>query len=335
MTQLVQKYELDPARCAFLNLEDPRLANMLTWETLEALVNEFDQKIGGPGVYFLDEIQIVEGWEKWLRAELDKKSGRRFVISGSNANLLSGELASTLTGRHLSVELFPFDFQEFELARPDATFEEFLQLGGFPEPLKTSDADLLLRQYFIDIIERDIRERVGARSSLPLRQLIQMVFESAGSELSYRRLAGALGLSTDTVSAYMSASESAYLIFSCPFFDWSARKRLARNNKYYPVDTALRRVSVTRTGADRGKLLECAVYLALRRQTRDVFYWRGKGEVDFVVLINGKPTPIQVSWDEPSGRHYQALDEFYQTFPTSNEAIFIDSEFDGSFRVLF
>lgn len=89
------------------------------------------------------------------------------------------------------MELFPFSFQEFELARPGSAFEEYLQEGGFPEPLKTSGTDLLLRQCFIDIIERDIRERVGARSSLSLRQMIQMVFESAGSELSYRRLAGA------------------------------------------------------------------------------------------------------------------------------------------------
>lgn len=98
----------------------------------------------------------------------------------------------------------------------------------------------------------------------------------------------------------MSAAESAYLIFSCPFFDWSARKRLARNNKYYPVDTALRRVSVALTGADRGKLLECAVFLGLTQQeladlvgvgvrfVSEVERGKGTAEIDRVIeLLRG------------------------------------------------
>lgn len=333
MQQLIGRYGLLKEECLFLNLEDPRLSNSLEWETLQKITDEFEERLGRVGTYFLDEIQLVTGWEKWLRLQLDTSKGRRFVISGSNAHLLSGELASTLTGRHILVELFPFDFLEFKSARADGKFEAFLQSGGFPEALKSRDGDMLLRQYFLDIIERDVRERVGARSSLPLRQLVQMTFESAGSELSLRRLAGPLGLSTDTVSTYIEAAQSAYLLFGCQYFDWSARKRLVRNTKFYPIDTALRRVSVTQTGRDKGKMLECATYLALRRQTQDVFYWRDKSEVDFVVLHDGRPTPIQVTWDEPADRHLRALEEFYRAFPTANEAIFVTADTFDSLNI--
>jgi len=326
MSQLMARYGLPKEHSLFLNLEDPRLANLLHWETLDQIVEAFDAQIGRPGVYFFDEIQIVDGWEKWLRTQLDNPRGRRFVISGSNAQMLSGELGTTLTGRYIAAELFPFDFDEFVRARPEATLFEYLKAGGFPEPMKTPDGDLLLRQYFLDIIERDVRERVGARSSLPLRQLVQMVYESAGSELSHRRLAGALGVSADTVATYLEATEAAYLVFSCPYFDWSARKRLVRNTKFYPIDTGLRRVSVTKTGADKGKMLECATFLRLRREHKNVFYWRGKGEVDFVVEENRTLTPIQVTWDEPSERHMRALDDFYSTFQNTNEAVFVTKD---------
>ena len=168
---------------------------------------------------------------------------------------MSGELASSLTGRHLSVELFPFDLDEYRLVKPEADLLEYLKDGGFPAPLGTPDADRLLSSYFNDILERDVRERVGARSSRPLR-----------------------------------------------------------------------RVAVTRTGEDRGKMLECATFILLRRRFREVYYWRGKGEVDFVVLRNGDPVPVQVSWEGPTQRHREALDEFYEAEPRSAEAVFVTAE---------
>jgi len=171
-----------------------------------------------------------------------------------------------------------------------------------------------------------VRERVGARSSLPLRQLVQMVFESAGSELSVRRVAAGIGVASDTAALYLDATESAYLVFSCPYFAWSARQRSARNRKYYPVDTGLRRVAVTRTGEDRGKMLECATYIELRKRFREVFYWRDRGEVDFVVLHQGEALPVQVSWNGPEERHLKALDAFHEAHRGSHEAVFVTAE---------
>jgi predicted AAA+ superfamily ATPase len=325
MRQLVSRYELNPQHCVFLNFEDPRLSNSLHFDTLQALVDAFRnaRPDAATRYFFLDEIQGVDGWERWLRAQLDRPRGDVFVISGSNAALLSGELGSTLTGRHLSVELYPFDFNEFSIALPGASVAEFLHTGGFPEPLSRPDGDLLLRQYFHDIVERDIRERLGARSSRTLRQVLQMAFESAGSELSLRRIAAPAGIAVETAAAYLEAAEMAYLLHSVPFFAFSERKRGSFPRKYYPVDPGLRRVVSTPGGADLGKALECATCVALRRRYRDVSYWRGKGEVDFVVQEAGRIIPIQVTVDAAQPRHEKALDDFYEAFPQAGEALFV------------
>ena len=325
LTQLIGRYGLEPRDCLFVNFEDPRLAGSLGFETLERLTRAFGELRGEAEslTVFLDEIQWVHGWERWLRSKLERPDRHRFVVSGSNAHLLSGELSSVLTGRHVTVELFPFDFPEFRSMDPDGTVAEYLRRGGFPEPILSDEADLLLRQYFVDILQRDVRERVGARSSLALRQIVQMVFESAGSELSLRRIAAASGVAVETVSAYLEACEQSYLLFQCPWFVFSERKRSQRNRKYYPVDTGLRRVAVTRTGADAGKALECATFVELRKRYRDVFYWRGAGEVDFVIQTGGRPTPIQVTVEGAGERHLRALDDFYEAFPHATEALIV------------
>ncbi len=330
LSQLLRRYSLDRQRALFINFEDPRLSAALDHTTLDTLVHAFEHKHAESGsrglTFLLDEIQHVRGWQQWLRTQLDKRGSHHFVVTGSNAHLLSGELASSLTGRHLTVELFPFDLDEALTANSDLTVTEYLAAGGFPAALGSLDADRLLRSYFGDIVERDMRERVGARSSLPLRQVVQMLFESAGSELSLRRIAAAAGIAVDTAALYVDAAESVYLVFSCPYFAWSERKRLARNKKFYPIDTGLRRVSVTRTGTDRGKSLECATFLLLRRRYREVFYWRGRGEVDFVVQHDGRTVPVQVTWESPSERHLSAIDSFHEEHPQSEEAVIVTAE---------
>ena len=329
LTQLIGQYRLKSRDCLFVNFEDPRLAGCLNFETLERLTRSFSEMRPNAKTLtvFLDEIQWVDGWERWLRAKLERPGRLQFAISGSNAHLLSGELSSVLTGRHITVELFPFDFSEFRHMHPEGSLADYLHRGGFPEPIASSEGDLLLRQYFLDILERDVRERVGARSSLALRQIAQMVFESAGSELSLRRISAASGVAVETASAYLEACEQAYLLFSCPWFAYSERKRSQRNRKYYPVDAALRRVAVTRVGSDLGKALEIATFVELRKRCRDVFHWRGAaGEVDFVVNASGGPIPIQVTTQRVTERHLRSLDAFHEAFPHAEEALVVTME---------
>lgn len=334
MTQLIERYDLDPSRCLFANFEDPRLANA-DFRTLDDLVGAFETDRGSNGVFFLDEIQTVVGWERWLRSRLDRPDDHRFVISGSNAHLLAGELGSVLTGRHLTVEVFPFSLAEYRRAVPDATVEDYLRQGGFPGSIASPDHDLLLRTCFNDIVERDVRSRVGARSTTPLRQLAQMLFETAGSEASLRRLAAAIGMTADTTGLYTQALGDAYLCMSCPFFAWSERRRLMRNRKYYPVDSGLRRACITRTGEGLGKSLEIATFIELRKRFGAVSYWRDRGEVDFVVTHGSTIIPVQVSWEPPTERHHQAIDAFHAAHPGAADPIFIDADaFDDGLRDL-
>ena len=171
LTQLIGRYRLEKKDCLFVNFEDPRLAGHLSFEVLEQIARAFQDSRPEAArlTLFLDEIQWVNGWERWLRSKLERPGRFQFVISGSDAHLLSGELSSVLTGRHITVELFPFDLFEFRKVHRNASLADYLHKSGFPEPNSSEDGDRLLRQYFIDILQRDVRERVGARSSLTLR----------------------------------------------------------------------------------------------------------------------------------------------------------------------
>ncbi len=240
--------------------------------------------------------------------------------------MLASEFSTALTGRHRTVELFPFDLSEPEALLPGSTLDDYLKTGGFPRVLTYDQPQALLREYFSDILERDVRGRVNVRSTATLIRLAKAVFESMGSEVSSRSLAGLLGVTADTVGMYLKACADFYLILPCPYFTFSERQRTARHRKYYPIDVALRDAVVTRTGSDLGKRLEAAVFLHLRRFHREVCFWRGKGEVDFVVQAASGITPIQVSWDGPKERHERAAAEFRTAFPDANPVVYLSRD---------
>jgi len=328
LTQIMEKLNLNPQDCIFVNLEDPRLSSDLNYQLLEkiVLVSKARRPKAKHYYFFLDEIQNVAQWEKWLHLKTERPGNESYVITGSNAALLSGDLSTVLTGRHKTLELYPFDFEEFKLLRPQASFHDYLKLGGFPRILTDEDPYGLLREYFSDIIERDVRRHVAVRSTLALTQLVKAVFESTGSEISQRSLAGMLGVTADTVGSYLVACEASYILMRCPYFTFSERQRTARNRKYYPIDLGLRNAVVTKTGLDLGKSLETVVFLHLRKKSQEVCYWRKKGEVDFVLKDEHGITPIQVSWDGLKQRHHDALKEFYQFASDANPAITITKD---------
>ncbi len=132
-----------------------------------------------------------------------------------------------------------------------------------------------------------------ARSGQELILTAQMVYESVGSELSLRKLAQTIGISIETVKSYLEAFESAYLLFSVPFFTYSSRQQTVRNKKYYPVDICLRESIITKTGKDIGKKIETLVFLKLRSKYSQINYWKEKLEVDFVVRDPEHPSGIR------------------------------------------
>jgi predicted AAA+ superfamily ATPase len=327
LTQIMQQHHLDPLDCTFVNFEDPRLSDHLDHTLLDTIVTFSEKRRPGKKLYFFfDEIQNVAQWQKWIHGKLERPKKNCFAITGSNASLLSGDLATSLTGRHTTIELFPFDFFEYRLARPESSLTNYFDDGGFPRTLSYPDPQGLLRDYFTDIIERDVRRHVAVRSTLTLTQLVKAVFESTGSEVSQRTLAKILGVTADTVKTYLDACESAYILLPCPYFTFSERQRSARNIKYYPIDLGMRRAIITQTGADIGKSLETVVFHYLRKKYGRVFYWRQTGEIDFVVQDGRNILPFHVTWDGMKDRHQKSAAEFRETFPKAEDVMCITSK---------
>lgn len=330
LMQLPGKYDLPLTQCIYCNFEDPRLLDDLNHTLLSRIVELARKRVlqHEPCYFFFDEIQNVQEWEKWLHTQLERPKKNFYTLTGSNSRLLSGEFATSLTGRHITLELYPFSFSEYKKFLPKNALEDYLNTGGFPRPLTFENPFQLLQEYFQDIILRDVLRRVHARSPEAIKQVAKMTFESCGSELSYRKIAAVTGLTVDTVQLYLQSCEEAYLLFSCHFFAFSEKKRMARQKKYYPIDSGLRNAVASTTGRDFGKNLELMVYLQLRQKNEKVYYWQElhKGEVDFVTVNGNNITPYQVSLDGPELRHEKALDNFYTAFPQAQEAIFITRE---------
>lgn len=327
LSQLPQHYNIPLAQCYYCNFEDPRLMGHLDYKTLSQIVTLARKKISlsKPCYFFFDEIQNVQEWEKWLHIQLERPKNNYFILTGSNSRLLSGEFATALTGRHVTLELFPFSFSEYKSLFPNNNLEDYLASGGFPRPLLFEQPYQLLQEYFNDIVFRDILKRVHARTPESIKQVLKMAFETCGSELSYRKLAAVTGLSVDTVKSYLEACEDVYLLFSCHYFSFSEKKRLHRQKKYYPIDSGMRHAVTSTTGNDLGKSLELMVFLRLKQTHEQVFYWQEphKGEVDFVAIRGKTITPYQVTWGAPEPHHEKALEHFYEQFPQANEAVFI------------
>ncbi|MDF1759916.1 MAG: ATP-binding protein [Coxiellaceae bacterium] len=331
LTQLPKHYGLPISQCYFCNFEDPRLLDDLDHPLLSQIVTLARSEVASnkPCYFFLDEIQNVNNWEKWLHTQLERPQRKNyFILTGSNSCLLSGEFATSLTGRHITIELYPFSFIEFKKLTKKKSLEDYLHLGGFPRPLMFEHPFRLLQEYFNDIILRDVVQRVKARSAEAIKQVVKMAYETCGSELSYRKIAAVTGLSVDTVKMYLEACEQAYLLFACPYFSFSEKKRQARQKKYYPIDPGLRHAITNTSHRDFGKSLEILMYLYLKQQHEQIYYWQEihKGEVDFVTIDGQSITPYQITWDKPEPRHEKALQYFYEAFPQANEAIFITKE---------
>lgn len=327
LTQLPAHYKINLANCFYCNFEDPRLLGSLDYTLLSQIVSIARNKISSGEVcyFFFDEIQNVEGWEKWMHTQLERPKKNYYIVTGSNSCLLSGEFATALTGRHTTLELFPFSLAEFKKLFKNKSLEDYLLIGGFPRALTFEKPYQLLQEYFNDIILRDVLKRVNARMPESVKQVVKMTFDTCGSELSYRKIAASTGLTIDTVKAYLEACEQAYLLFECPFFSFSERKRIFKHKKYYPIDPGLRYAITSTENRDRGKSLEIFTFLKLKQKYKQVYYWQEayRGEVDFVVTEGNRIIPFQVTWEKPELRHEKSLHHFYEAFPQAEEAIYI------------
>ena len=242
-----------------------------------------------------DEIQIIEGWEIYVRQKLDE--GYRVLISGSNASLLSKELGTKLTGRHITKELFPFSFKEFysfkQLDVSERSFTSYLNEGGFPAFLKLADVDLH-SALVDDIIHRDIAVRYNIRDAKSLKHLLQFLATNISNLISATKLKQYIGVkSTATILEYLSYFEQSYLIHLMPKFSYSHKVQLVNPRKIYFIDNALQQSITPGFSKDMGRKLENTVFWELRRKNITLNYYNENGkECDFVLRNKGEVVDV-------------------------------------------
>lgn len=269
----------------YFNFEDMRAINF-ELNDLNKLEQIFIQNNERCTDYYFDEIQNVEHWEKYVRSLLDQK--KHVCITGSNASLLSKELGTKLTGRHVRYELFPFSFKETLLLTGKKegieSFTDYLTYGGFPEYLEQKNTRIL-QELLNDIITRDIIVRHAIRSSKTIKELALYLLSNVGKEYSYSNLKKYFQLgSVNTVISFISYFEDSYLLFEVPKFEYSYKKQLVNPKKIYAIDNGLINCNTVSLSADNGWLLENIVFIQLKRMGKNIFYYRNKNECDFVII---------------------------------------------------
>ncbi|MGB0427650.1 MAG: ATP-binding protein [Flavobacteriales bacterium] len=282
----------------FLNFEDVRLFNFQVehFELLDQVIAESGQR-----VLFFDEIQIIEGWELFVRQKLDQ--GFEVVITGSNASMLSSELGTKLTGRHISKELFPFSYAEYlrftKQKKSEKSFSKYIKQGGFPQFIKTKQNDILAT-LIDDIMYRDIAVRYSIRDIQALKKLCSYILSNSATLVVPSKLKQTLGINAaSTILNYFSYFENTYLMNLMPKFSWSVRSQLLAPKKMYVIDSALIKAGSTAFNKDKGRLLETMVYWAFRRKHKTLYYFNeNNAECDFVVPQADKTQLIaQVCWE--------------------------------------
>lgn len=305
LAQIWKKHYHDKAY--FVTFEDERLL-AFTAQDFNTLLECCISLFGEYKTFFLDEIQNIEHWEAFVRRLQER--GYKFFITGSNAALLSGELASRLTGRNIQFELYPFSFREFlqfqkllsneenntarqysvrssvEKAILSAAFETYLTQGGIPLYLKYQDP-LLLKQIYDDILYKDIILRHRIDDPKTLRELSFYLLSNVAHTLTYTSVKNQLKLgSLNTVKNYLHYFESSYLFFFVSVYSSSVKQQQMSPKKIYAIDTGMVNLLSFKVSRNSGSLLENLVYIELRRRGGDIFYYQcvaRQYEVDFLV----------------------------------------------------
>jgi len=253
---------------------------------------------GPSATYFFDEIQNIDKFETFVRRLQDE--GKKVIITGSNASLLSKEFGTRLTGRYKLFEVYPFSFAEFlrlkkivvkkdsryipeERVKLLTAFGTYAENGGMPEYLKNHDGDYI-KTLYDNIIYRDIIARYSIRRQRLVRELVGILASAISLPYTYNSLKKSLGLKNAiTVKEYITYLSGAYLFFELLRFDYSVKKQLNSKRKIYSIDTAFSIINGFSLSPDKGRLLENIVFIELRRRGNEVYYYSQKRECDFIL----------------------------------------------------
>ncbi|MEF3245493.1 MAG: ATP-binding protein [Caldisericaceae bacterium] len=304
----------------YLNFDD-EIFGRLSQVNPDEIMKELHAVYGGIKTILLDEIQNLPNWELFVNRL--KREGYNLIVTGSNANLLSKELATVLTGRHIPIEIMPFNFKEFLLARnykidyelmtiPQKKgeilnlVEKYLIEGGFPEVVvKNLNSEEYLSILFDSILFKDVVKRYKVRFSSQIVDLASYLVNNFSGYYSLRKLKEVLSLrSVTTVEKYIKYLEDAYLVFYLERFSYKTGEKIKSPKKVYMVDNGYINAKAIMVSPNKGKLMENMVFTELVKKglkpNIDLFYYktRNSREVDFVIKKDLKVTElIQVSWN--------------------------------------
>ncbi len=302
----------------YVNFEDERFLGFAA-DDANDLYGLLVELFGERGIFVVDEIQNVPGWEHFVRRFMEM--GLKFYITGSNASLLSRELGTRLTGRYVPLELFPFSFAEFlrfrgypvpdlsrqttvDAARLQGYLGEYLRLGGIPEPLKYPELSLA-RTLYDDVLYRDIATRYRIEDVRALKELAFYLMSNPSAAISFNKLKEQLRLgSVNTVKNYVEYLEQSWLIFTTNVYDFSVKRQQIAAKKVYGIDTGLVSAVGFSFSPNTGRLLENLAFLALRRRTREIYYYAAAGgnEVDFYLPESRALIQVSQSLAQPATR---------------------------------
>lgn len=279
----------------YLNFEDERLLDFVSAD-FDTVLEIFYELYGEGKIFLFDEIQEVKAWEKFIRRLFEQ--GEKIFVTGSNAKLLSSELSTALSGRHLRIELYPLSFSQYLLwnkfkfkenyttkdkALIAGHLREYLEFGGFPEIIASRSKEEL-RQLYQDILIKDLLVRFKIRDSKSFREIALYLLSNTASPISFNSLAKIIGIkSVTTVKNYVDNFSEAYLFFSLFKFDYSVKKQLINDRKIYAIDTGIINAIAFKFSANSGHILENIVFLELKRRGQEIYYHKNKKECDFIL----------------------------------------------------
>lgn len=320
----------------FLNFEERENLHLTNWTTL---YDEIIEQVNSNNKYyiFLDEVQLINDFERLVNSLFTKKNIDLY-ITGSNAYLLSSELATLLTGRYIAINIQPYSFKEYTLAYPDEKntdrlFRKYINESSFPEAVTLSqNADNLVNDYlqsiYDSVIIKDISQRHNLRNVDNLHRIISFLFDSVGSYVSPTNIAAQLNhnsqkkISHNTIIKYLDFLTQSYILYAAPRYDIKGKELLSTNGKYYVVDLGLKNIITTnKYEVDLGRKLENIVYFELFRRGGKVYVGKHNDrEIDFVVQkANNEREYYQVAFtvnDEKTfKREISAFDRIKDNYP--------------------
>lgn len=305
-------------RIIYMNFESFEYQTITTEEKLREKIMEL-LPIDKQKVYFLfDEIQTVDGWQRVING-IRVSFNSDIVVTGSNAYMLSGELATLLSGRYVEIAIYPLSFKEFLAAKGidansrnvDRTYTEFEKYGGFPSIAIADEAikDTILSGIFDTIVLNDVALRAGVKDATVLKAIISFLADNVGQLINTSKIVNTLkseGVQTTvhTVNRYLELLENSYLFYRAKQYDIRGREYLRTNGKYFIVDSGLRRNAIGRKDGNYSNRLENIVYLELLRRGYQVDVGRlDSKEIDFVARRLDETVYVQVTYEMPENRH--------------------------------